>query len=418
MPVKKKNIINDVPTPAQKTAKEKSLETILRTIEKSMKNTGDPVVEKAPTVEDFKNVPVISFGYEAVDEASYCGGIPQGKMIEIFGPESGGKSLLSLKLIGSAQKSGMKCCLVDAENSYDPVWAATHGVIPNDLYIIRKSMSAEAILDYVDKICASGAFGLIVIDSTAALIPAKELEGSIADQDYALLARAMSKACRKIVANCANSNTTCVFLNQIRDKMNVMFGSNETTPGGKALKFYSHQRIRVTPGKKIKVAEGDKEIVIARESWVQFVKNKAARPFGQCTIEIIFDQTARNPVVKLAKIAKDYKVISLREGTFRISKALFPNEKTNVDTGTKSSVELADYLVKQKLVKKVLDAFVEAYIEENGDDAKIDKSILELGEDSTKIVSPLEGAIIETLVKDSPEITIEESSDDVEEVLA
>ncbi len=391
--------------------KTKSIETILANIEKSMKNVGAPVVEKAPTMKDFSMVPVISFGFADVDAASFCGGIPQGKMVEIFGPESGGKSLLSLKLIGSAQKTGMKCCLVDAENSYDPVWADSHGVDTDDLYIMRSAISAEQILEYVDKLCEAGVFGLIVIDSTAALIPQKELEGSISDQNYALLARAMSTACRKIVSHCSVTNTTCVFLNQIRDKMGVMFGSPETTPGGRALKFYSHQRIRVTPGKKIKVQEGDKELIIARQSWVQFVKNKAARPFGECVMEIVFDKTARNPVVKLCKAAKDYKVISQREGTFRISKDLFEDAKKNVDTKTTTSVELADYLVKEDLVNIVLDAFVASYVDEHGSEDKIDKDILALRDDPTLIVSPLNGAIVDTINNDAPSITNQDIED-------
>ena len=398
--------------PVNKTTnKAQSLDTILRNIEKSMKNTGEPVIAKAPTVEDFANVPVISFGYEDVDAASFCGGIPQGKLVEIFGPESGGKSYLSLKLIASAQKANMKCCLVDAENSYDPIWATSHGVDTSDLYIINKALSAETILEYVDKLCESGAFGLIVIDSTAALIPKAELEGSVEDQKVAELARVMSRACRKIVSNCAVTNTTCVFLNQIRDKVGVMFGNPETTPGGKALRFYSHQRIKVTPGQKVKVKEGDKDVVIARQSWVQFVKNKAARPFGECIIEIVFDATARNPVVKLCKAAKEFGVISIRTGTYRLSKEIVEGAKKNVDTAAKTNVELADYLVKNNLVEKVLEAYIEKHVEEHGDENKIDKDILAMRDDSSKIVSPMNGATIEVVEDAAPQISEEEMGD-------
>ncbi|MFA7219430.1 MAG: hypothetical protein WC119_02920 [Synergistaceae bacterium] len=394
--------------------RERSLETILKNIEKSMKNSGAPVVEKAPTIKDFSNIPVISFGYPDVDDASFCGGIPQGKMVEIFGPESGGKSFLSLRLIASAQKDGLKCCLVDAENSYDPIWADSHGVKTDDLYIIRAALSAETILEYVDKLCESGAFSLIVIDSTAALIPKAELEGSVEDQKVAELARVMSRACRKIVSNCSKTNTTCVFLNQIREKVGIMFGNPETTPGGRALKFYSHQRIKVTPGTKVKVKEGDRDVIIARQSWVQFVKNKAARPFGQCIIEIVFDHTARNPIVKLCKLAKEYKVISLREGTFRLSKDLFKGAKKNVDTGTSTSVELADYLVRENLVGKVLDAFINNYIEEDGDEKKIDKDVMALKDDPSLIISPLSGAVVEKTNHNAPEITSEDTKEDEE----
>jgi len=404
---------------AKKAVRTQSIDTVLKNIEKSMKrDPKDPVVCKAPTVDDFASVPVISFGYPEVDDASFCGGVPQGKLIEIFGPESGGKSFLTLKLIASAQKSGMKCCLVDAENSYDPLWADSHGVDTKELYIINKALAAETILEYVDKLCESGAFGLIVIDSTAALIPKAELEGSVEDQKVAELARAMSRACRKIVANCANTNTTCVFCNQIREKVGIMFGNPETTPGGRALKFYSHQRIKVTPGTKVKVEENKKKIVIARQSWVQFVKNKVARPFGECVIEIVFDKTARNPLVKLCKAAKDLKVISVREGTFRIHKSLFAKAKKNVDTETKTTVELADYLIKEGLVDKIMDAYVENYIDEFGSEDKIDPDIIKIREDPSTIVSPMDGATIETTQDEAPEISKQEASEgDVEEAL-
>jgi recombination protein RecA len=382
-----------------------------------MGNKSAPIIQKAKSATDYNKVPVISFGYDDVDTASFCGGVPRGKMIEIFGPESGGKSFLSLKLIGMAQKQGLNCLLVDAENSYDPLWAETHGVDTENLWIIQEAMSAESTLDYVVAACKQGAFGLIVIDSTACLIPQKELDGKIGDQDYALLARAMSKACRQIASYCGKTDTTCVFLNQIREKMNVMFGDNQTTPGGRALKFYSHQRIKVTPGLKVKIKaakKGEKDIVIARQSWVQFVKNKVARPFGECIIEIVFDQAAKNPIVKLCKYAKDFKIISQRGGTFRISKDLYEDEKTNVETGTKTAVDLAEYLIKNDMVIKIIDAYIQA-VEDDG--AKPDKDILAMKNDPSIIVSPLDGAEVEVSNSTSPDVSQEEiNEEDPEEV--
>lgn len=373
---------NEKPIVSKKT---KSIDVVLKNLEKAMGHENDPIVEKAPTKYQHDKSNIISFGYPEVDIASGCNGVPRGKMIEIFGPESGGKSFLTLKLIGSAQSNGLACCLVDSENSYDPSWADQNGVDTENLFIIRKPLSAEKTLDYVDKLCESGAFGLIVVDSTAALIPQKELDGNIGDQDYALLARAMSKACRKIVQNCAKTNTTCVFINQIREKMGVMFGNNETTPGGRALKFYCHQRIKVTPGSRVKVKEGNRDVVIARQSYVKFEKNKSAPPFGECIIEIVFDKTAKNPVVKLCKEAKDLKIISLREGTFRLNKDLFENEKKNIDTGTKTTVELADYLIKNDLVIKVLDSYLEKV-----DEDLIDSEIEKMKNNPSMIKSPME----------------------------
>lgn len=361
---------------------------------------------------------MLSFGYPEVDEASNCGGIARGKLIEIFGNPSGGKSYLSLKLIASAQKEGLACCLVDAEQSFDPDWAKKHGVDTDELYIVNDAMSAEQTLDIIATLCSSGKFGLVVVDSTAALIPEKELTGSVSDQDYALRARAMSKACPKIVAGCGATGTTCVFLNQIREKMNVMFGSPETTPGGKALGFFAHQRIQVTPGQVIRLKDGkkgddgkeEKGTPVGRKSYVKFVKNKTAAPFGECVIEIIFNEAALNPVVMLCNQARDYKLIGLRSGQFQIKKDVI-NEKKNLDTGVGSVAELADYLVKNNLVLTLLDAYVKAVEEEDGDNTP-DENLLKMKEDSSLIKSPLEGKALDVEVINEKSDIVDDISDD------
>ena len=341
---------------------------------------------------------ILSFGYPDVDEASNCGGVARGKIIEIFGPESGGKSFLSLKLIASTQKLGLPCCLIDAENSFDPKWAAKHGVDSDNLVVVDcfekgKPMSAERVLDVVAGICNVGGFGLVVIDSTAALIPQKELEGSVGDQDYALLARAMSKGLRKIIAGCGSTMTTCVFLNQIRTKMGVVFGNPNTTPGGNALKFYSHQRISVMPGKTVKVQDGDKEKPVARRSTVTFVKNKVASPMGSCIIEIVFDEASMNPLVALCNVFKDNKLIGMREGLFQIKKDAL-GEKKNMDTGCGTIVQLADFLVKNDLVTKLMDAYKEVLAEEGATIPKAVQTLLEKLSDPKNVVSPLEGKVV------------------------
>jgi recombination protein RecA len=394
-------------------SKKFDIDTVLANIEKAVGNTGEPAIRKAETSKEYAKVPGISFGYPEVDEASNCGGVKRGTMVEIFGPESGGKSFLTLKLIGSAQKDGVRCCLVDAESSYDPVWAEENGVDTESLYIIDQSMSAEKTLDYVAAICESGAFGLVVIDSTAALIPQKELDGSIQDQDYALLARAMSKGCRKIMQNCKSSKTTCVFINQIRDKMGVMFGDTTTTPGGRALKFYCHQRIKVAPGKVVKIkGEDDKDIPILRQSWVTFVKNKVGRPFGQCVIEIVFDKAMKNPMVKLCKSAKeDAKLISTSKGELKLKKTMFEGAKTNVETGTTTLIDLADYLIKNDMVNILLDAYIVTMKELNKD---IDAEILLMKEDPSTIISPLNGAIVENSKHEDIEDSIGYKDSDME----
>lgn len=359
--------------------------TAIANIEKQIGNKGSSVIRKFSDFSDKeKNMGVFSFGFEQMDKASNLGGCPMGRLVEIFGPESGGKSLISLRLIASAQKMGIVCCLVDAENCFDSKWAKKQGVDVDNLYIIDESMSAEKTLDYVVGLCSSGTFGLVVVDSTAALIPQVELEGSIGKSDYALLARAMSKGCRKIVQACGSTNCTCVFLNQLRDKMGVMFGDPTTTPGGRALKFYASQRIKVDPGAKLYVQEGDKKTIIGLKSYIKFVKNKTADPFGECEIQIIFKEEALHPVVKLCTEAKNNKLIGLRDGMFQIKKDVV-NEKKNVDTGTTTLVELADYIVKSNLVDQLLEAYIDAVTEE-----KADKDILALRDDPSMITSPLD----------------------------
>ncbi len=335
----------------------------------------------------------ISFGDAAVDAASNCKGVPRGKMVEIFGPESGGKSLLSLRLIASAQKQGLVCCLADIEQSFDPDWARQNGVDVDNLYVIDEPMSAENAMNYVNGLCACGKFGLVVVDSTAALVPQQELEGSIEDQSYALLARVMSKACRQIMANCGRTATTCVFINQIRDKMNSTGrGDTTTTPGGKALKFYCHQRIRVVPGETITVAEGEVKVVVARESYVTFVKNKVARPFGACKMRIVFDAAMLNPVVKLCSLAraKDYKAIRMYNGVFTIDKDLVEDAKKNVDTGATNIVALANYIIKENLVIPILEHCIEIEkdLPEDTKAPKIPKDVKDMLDDPSLIVSP------------------------------
>jgi len=388
-----------------------SIESVIANIEKQMGNKGDPVIRRFGDLEKV-TLPCISFGYKEVDEASYCGGVPRGKMIEIFGPESGGKSLLSLNLTACAQRDGLTCCWVDAEHSFDPIWAKKHGVDIENIYIINDSMSAEKTLDYVHELCKSKAFGLVVVDSTAALVPQKELDGSIADQDYALLARAMSKGCKQVMHACGVTNTTCVFINQIREKMGVVFGSNETTPGGRALKFYSHQRIRVTPGGKTRSKEDDK--VIAQKSYVKFVKNKVARPFGECEINILFDENAFNPVVMLANMARKMKVIKVYKQQFRIDKE---------ETGAYTILDLANYLIKEnrviEIIEKTAAAIEENPVDKDNKEIVLDEAILEMKEDFSKIVSPLSNAEVEVKKIDidgaEEEENVEEAFKEIEE---
>lgn len=398
-------------------------------IEKQMGNKDykkNPVIKSA-SLRANCTVEVISFGVKAVDNASNCGGVPKGKMIEVFGPESGGKSYLTLRLIASVQRTGRRALLIDAENSFDPVWATSHGVNLDLLDIIDDPMSAEVALEWVKNSCDSSIYGLIVVDSTAALVPGDELEGKISDQSVGLLARIMSRACRTIMQSCSKTETTVVFINQIRDKIAMggkpMFGDTTSTPGGRALKFYCHQRINVVPLQKISVEENGKKVVVGRTSIVKFVKNKVARPFGECVMEIIFDADSMNPTVRLCKIARksSVKTVSVYKDEFRISKDLSSDGKV-ICTGTNTIVNLADYLVKNKMVDLVLQGSIKAleYLKDNGDldeEGESDLDYLEsLSAEPLSLISPLANAVSEVskIQSDVDETTEEDDKEFLE----
>jgi len=369
--------------PAKRTKKAvESPEMIaVRDIEKSLGNKGTPLIFRYGDSNKEKRQ-VISFGYPEVDAASNIGGVPRGKLVEIFGLPSAGKSFLSLKLIASAQAMGLTCCLIDAEQSFDPTWAEKHGVVCDDLWLFNAALSAEKTLDYVNAVCKNGKFGLVVLDSTAALVPNKEMEGSVEDQDYALLARAMSKACRKIVASCGTTLTTCVFINQVRDNIGGNSRGNDVvTCGGKALPFYAHQRLSVWPGGMVKaIGKSGEEECIAKKSRVTFMKNKTATPYGKCEIEIIFDALAMNPIVKMVTLAKSYKLFGIRLGDYYIHKDFIEGAKKNHNTETSTFAELAHWVMENGLLENVLDSLKEVVEDEEDEDKLklIDPVIYEL----------------------------------------
>ncbi|MCS4536900.1 recombinase RecA [Mycoplasma sp. CSL7475-4] len=228
-------------------------------------------------------VDVIPSGSYLLNQALGIGGYPQGRIIEIFGPESGGKTTLCLHAIAEVQKKGGVAAFIDAEHSIDPVYAKNLGIDPNKV-IISQPDSGEQALDIVDYLAKSGAIDLIIVDSVAALVPEAELNGEVGDNQIGLHARLMSKSLRKIVASLNKTNTTIIFVNQIREKIGVMFGNPETTTGGRALKFYASIRLEVR--RVSSIVEG-KEIV-GNDIKVKVVKNKLAAPFKSFQTEIIF----------------------------------------------------------------------------------------------------------------------------------
>jgi recombination protein RecA len=231
------------------------------------------------------DVDSISSGSLAIDVALGVGGYPKGRIIEIYGPESSGKTTLALHAIAEVQKRGGKAAFIDAENAIDPMYAKNLGVMIDDL-ILSQPDSGEQALEITEMLIKSAAFDLIVVDSVAALVPQAELDGEMSDSHMGLQARLMSKAMRKLSGVMNRSSTTVIFINQLREKIGVMFGNPETTPGGKALKFYASIRIDVRKSEAIK--QGTE--IQGNKVNVKIVKNKVAPPFKVAVIEIIYGE--------------------------------------------------------------------------------------------------------------------------------
>jgi recombination protein RecA len=291
------------------------------------------------------DVEVISTGCLSLDIALGVGGVPRGRIIEIFGPEASGKTTLAQHIIAEAQKSGGICAFVDAEHALDPEYATKIGVNVKDL-IISQPDTGEQALEIVETLVRSNAIDVIVIDSVAALVPQKEIEGDMGDSHMGLQARLMSQALRKLTGIISKSKTTVIFINQIRMKIGVFFGNPETTTGGNALKFYASIRIEVRRAAQIKQAER----IIGNRVKAKVVKNKVAAPFRACEFDIMYNEGI-SVSGDLLDIAVEFGVVKKNGNSYSLEEIKFGVGRENAKRFLRADKKLMAQIRKRVLVE-------------------------------------------------------------------
>ena len=293
-------------------------------------------------------VDAISSGSIKIDEALGIGGYPKGRIIEIYGPESSGKTTLALHAIAEVQKKGGRAAFIDAENAIDPIYASKLGVNIDEL-ILSQPDSGEQALDITELLIKSGAIDLVVVDSVAALVPQAELDGEMGDAQVGLQARLMSKAMRKLSGVMNRSECTAIFINQLREKVGVVYGNPETTPGGRALKFYSSVRLDIRRSEAIK--NGSE--IIGNKVNVKIVKNKVAPPFKSASIEIMYGEGI-SYIAELLDLCVDRDIVMKSGAWFSYNGEKLGQGKEAAKNSIKSNPELLEEL-KTKLNAKLAE---------------------------------------------------------------
>ena len=337
--------LDETAAPGQQSEKLKALQAAMAKIEKdfgkgSIMRLGEEKID---------NIAVIPSGSIALDYALGVGGYPRGRIVEIYGPESSGKTTLAIHAIAEAQKQGGIAAFIDAEHAFDRFYAANLGVNVDEL-LISQPDNGEQALDIADQLIRSAAVDIIVIDSVAALTPKKEIEGDMGDSAVGLQARLMSQALRKLTSTIAKTNTTCIFINQLREKIGIMFGNPETTTGGNALKFYASVRIDIRKSTPIK----DGEEVLGNLTKVKVVKNKVAPPFRRAEFDIMFGEGI-SKIGEIIDLGVEFGIIQKSGSWFSYQGSKLAQGRDAVKSLLKDNPELCEELeaqIKQMLADK------------------------------------------------------------------